>query len=80
MASQWSPRNHGGDANGRDSEAWNTDWLKPVHPLVPAKAGIQRCWDFHWIPAFAGTSGWGVSTILLQLDYGFAASTGAGRS
>mgnify|MGYP001599255917 CR=1 FL=1 len=29
------------------------------YAVIPAKAGIQRLYRSHWIPAFAGMTAWG---------------------
>ena len=33
------------------------------HPFVPAQAGIQTRLAKNWVPAFAGTSGWGYALL-----------------
>jgi len=43
---------------------WRNVLERCRHPSSPAKAGIQRLFllrERHWVPAFAGTTGWETS-------------------
>jgi hypothetical protein len=43
------------DARVKPAHDEEIGMASPRSPLIPAKAGIQKC--LAWVPAFAGTSG-----------------------
>ena len=47
----------------RSSKSAVFEVKKMVCPLIPAKAGIQKAKN--WVPAFAGTNGWGVAVAIV---------------